>query len=164
MTRWRDLFTPRQLVALTTFSALVQEAREQVKQDAVAVGFANDGKPLHESGTGADAYAQAIAIYLALAVSKMANRANTLATWMPDVQCPGHLFKRHALPMSWDYSEGNSVSGPSGSFESMLENTADGLRFVSGNSVAGHAVQANASDQSLRIVDLTTFPFRGVDS
>ena len=30
MKRWRDLFTPRQLVALTTFSDLVQEVRERV--------------------------------------------------------------------------------------------------------------------------------------
>ena len=32
---WRDLFTHRQLVALTTFSDLVQEARERVKRDAL---------------------------------------------------------------------------------------------------------------------------------
>ena len=46
MTKWRDLFTPRQLVALTTFSDLVQEARERVKRDAVAAGLPDDGKPL----------------------------------------------------------------------------------------------------------------------
>ena len=33
MTKWRDLFTPRQLVALTTFSDLVAEAMERVKDD-----------------------------------------------------------------------------------------------------------------------------------
>ena len=41
-----DLFTPRQLVALTTFSDLVQEARERVKRDALAAGLPDDGKPL----------------------------------------------------------------------------------------------------------------------
>ena len=34
-----DLFTPRQLVALTTFSDLVGEARERVKCDALAAGL-----------------------------------------------------------------------------------------------------------------------------
>ena len=37
-----DLFTHRQLVALTTFSDLVQEAREQVKADALAAGHVDD--------------------------------------------------------------------------------------------------------------------------
>ena len=41
-----DLFTHRQLVALTTFSDLVQEARERVKRDALAAGLPDDGNPL----------------------------------------------------------------------------------------------------------------------
>ena len=58
-------FTPRQLVALTTFSDLVQEARERVKRDALAAGLPDDGKPLRDGGTGATAYADAVAVYLA---------------------------------------------------------------------------------------------------
>ena len=64
MTKWSDLFTPRQLVALTTFSDLVQEAREQVKRDALAAGLPDDGKRLDAGGTGATAYADAVAVYL----------------------------------------------------------------------------------------------------
>ena len=59
-----DLFTPRQLVALTTFSDLVQEARERVKRDALAAGLPDDGKRLDAGGTGATAYADAVAVYL----------------------------------------------------------------------------------------------------
>ena len=47
------LFTARQLVALTTFSDLVQEARERVKRDAVSRGIPDNGKPLCAGGTGA---------------------------------------------------------------------------------------------------------------
>ena len=64
MTNWGDLFTPRQLVALTTFSDLVQEARERVKRDALAAGLPDDGKRLDAGGTGATAYADAVAVYL----------------------------------------------------------------------------------------------------
>ena len=64
MTKWSDLFTARQLVALTTFSDLVQEAREQVRRDALAAGLPDDGKPLDAGGTGATAYADAVAVYL----------------------------------------------------------------------------------------------------
>lgn len=58
-----DLFTPRQLVALTTFSDLVQEAREQIHRNAIKAGLDDDGQHLNEGGTGATAYADAIDIY-----------------------------------------------------------------------------------------------------
>ena len=74
-----DLFTPRQLVALTTFSDLVQEARERVKRDALAAGLPKDDKPLAAGGTGATAYADAVAVYLALAVDK-ATDYNTIVS------------------------------------------------------------------------------------
>ena len=64
LTTYGDLFTDRQLVALTTFSDLVQEAREQVKRDAIAAGLPDDAKPLRDGGTGAAAYADAVAVYL----------------------------------------------------------------------------------------------------
>ena len=52
MTTFADLFTDRQLVALTTFSDLVSEARERIRLDAVAAGLPDDGVPLREGGTG----------------------------------------------------------------------------------------------------------------
>src|SRR5205823_362235 len=56
MTTHGDLFTPRQLVALSIFSDLVGEAREKARQDAIAAGLPDDGIPLSECGRGADAY------------------------------------------------------------------------------------------------------------
>ncbi len=67
MTTCGDLFTPRQLVALTTFSDLVQEARAQAQQDALAAGLPADGRPLAAGGTGATAYGDAVTVYLAFA-------------------------------------------------------------------------------------------------
>ena len=85
MTTCGDLFTPRQLVALTTFSDLVQEARERVQRDALAAGLPDDGKPLRDGGTGATAYAEAVAVYLGVrASSKLADYGNIdLCTWEP---------------------------------------------------------------------------------
>lgn len=68
MDTYGDLFTPRQLVALTTFSDLVLEARERVKKDALTAGMKNDGHTLDTRGTGAQAYADAVMVYLAFAV------------------------------------------------------------------------------------------------
>jgi putative DNA methylase len=102
---YRDLFTPRQLVALTTFSDLVGEARERVLADG-----------------GDEAYADAIATYLGLTVSKLADLANSLTAWEPIAQCPRHLFSRQAIPMVWDFAEGNPLGESSGSWVVLLAN------------------------------------------
>ena len=111
-----DYFTPRQLVALTTFSDLVQEACEQVRRDALAAGVSNDGRALRDGGTGATAYAEAVGVYLAFAISKQADLGNSLCTWEPMAQCPRHLFGRQAIPMIWDYAEGNPLGDSSGAW------------------------------------------------
>src|SRR2546430_10801787 len=76
-----DYFTSRQLVALTTFSDLVQEAREKVLADAQQAGIPVDGISLNDGGTGAKAYADAVATYLALAVDRLADRNSTICSW-----------------------------------------------------------------------------------
>ena len=144
MTRWRDLFTPRQLVALTTFSDLVVEAQERIRNDAISAGVHDDGIPLRNGGTGATGYAEAVGVYLAFALSKTANRSSTICTFKSGVQYPGDTFGRQALPMTWDYAESNAVSGPSGSFESMIGVVVAGLLSTSGIArAAGTATQAD---------------------
>lgn len=69
MTHHADLFTPRQLTALTTFSDLVGEARGRALTDAVDAGLPA-GAPLDAGGTGADAYADSIAVLLGVAASR----------------------------------------------------------------------------------------------
>ena len=106
-----DLFTPRQLVALTTFSDLVTEARARVERDAIVAGLPDDSTPLRDGGTGATAYAEAVSVYLAFAVDKCTDYWNTIATWMPRGTV-GHAFSKQAVPMTWDFPE----AAPLGSF------------------------------------------------
>lgn len=148
--RFADLFTPRQLVALTTFSDLVQEAMDRVKRDALVAGLPDDGKPLRDGGIGATAYAEAVSVYLGMSISKTSNRSSSLVTFKSGVQCPGDTFGRQALPMAWDYAESNVVSGPSGSFESMFSNTVAGLLSNDTTHDAfGEATQYDAAKQSI---------------
>ncbi len=123
LTTWGDLFTPRQLVALTTFSDLVAEAREQVKRDALAAGVSDDGKLLCDGGAGALAYAEAMTSVLALAIDKAADYWSMLCFWHNAANQLKivNTFGRQAIPMSWDFAEGNPFSVSSGHF----------LRFVS---------------------------------
>ena len=89
---YADLFTPRQLVALTTFSDLVQQARERVQHDAVVAGLADSDKPLQDGGTGAKAYAEAVGVYLAFALSKLADRGSTICTWFTERDSTRNTF------------------------------------------------------------------------
>lgn len=80
MVHWADLFTNRQLLALTTFSDLVSGARDQVLRDARAKGLPA-GDRLEQGGVDAEAYADAVATYLGLAVSRMTDYQSALAVW-----------------------------------------------------------------------------------
>lgn len=118
----KKLFTPRQLTALTTFSDLVAEAQAKATQDALASGMQDDGRGVDEGGCGATAYGQAVGVYLAFLVDKLADLGNSLNRWEPIAQCPRQLFARQAIPMIWDYAEGNPFSASSGSWKVLLHN------------------------------------------
>jgi putative DNA methylase len=116
MDTYGDLFTPRQLVALTTFSDLVQEARERVKRDALDAGLPDDGKPVRDGGIGATAYSDGVAVYLGCAVSRMANYSATLCVWSSHAkdELAKQVFMRQALAMTWDFAETNPFSSAGG--------------------------------------------------
>ncbi len=114
LTTYGDLFTPRQLVALTTFSDLVGEARERARQDAVAAGLPDDGIGLDQGGIGATAYGEAVGVYLAFSVSKATDRNTSLCVWEQKMDRLRGTFGRQALPMVWDYAETNPFAGAGG--------------------------------------------------
>lgn len=132
LTRFRDLFTPRQLVALTTFSDLVGEARERALDDAVAAGLPDDATPLHAGGFGATAYADAVATYLAFAVDRSANTLCTIARWTPGRDQTVTAFARQAIPMTWDYPEVNPFSGAAGDYGVSIEGIVEALSVPAG--------------------------------
>lgn len=141
-----DLFTPRQLVALTTFSDLVTEARPLIEKDAVAAGFTDDGVGLAEGGTGARAYAEAVSVYLGFALSKSANIGSSIASWMNDRGAFRETFARQAIPMVWDFAEANIFADAGGSLSTAIDKIAKVLEDFS-PSLEGTSIQADASTQ-----------------
>ena len=121
------LFTPRQLVALTTFSDLVTAAREEVLHDAIAAGLADDEVRLSDGGSGAAAYADALAIYLAFPVDRAADYWSSIATWHSGNQQVRCTFARQAIPMTWDFVEANPFSGSTGSWVSLHGSTVGAM-------------------------------------
>jgi putative DNA methylase len=143
MTKHSQLFTPRQLAALTAFSDLVEHAQELVFHDAVAAGMEGQPISLSEGGTGALAYAEAVATYLALGVSRMTNTLCTIARWTPTRDQAVTAFARQAIPMSWDYPEVNPFAGAAGDFAVTLSSIAKVLQRLP-TSGRCTSVQANA--------------------
>ncbi len=127
MTTWGDLFTPRQLIALTTLSDLIGEAREKVREDALTAGLSDDNAPLNSGGKGAQAYADAVATYLAFLVDQLANHQSSICGWNSVNAQMRTVFARQAIPMTWDFAESNPFCESSGSYHSLYERLVKGF-------------------------------------
>ena len=110
-----DIFTDRQLLTLTTLSDLVLEVRARALRDAIACGLP-PGARLDDGGTGAEAYADAVATYLSLAIGKHADYGNSLVAWYPQEGRPSHLFTLATISMGWDFCEVNPWSDVGGAW------------------------------------------------
>ena len=149
MAKWGDLFTPRQLVALTTFADLVVEATERVRHDAVAAGLPDDGRPLRDGGSGVPAYAEANRrLYLAFTIDRLADYHTALGRWQGRNQQLSNLFGRQAIPMVWDYPEASPFSGKGGSFDNLSEWTIQSVPHV-GLWDPGKSTQLDAREQTV---------------
>ena len=150
LTTYGDLFTPRQLVALTTFSDLVAEAMQRVQRDALAAGLSEDPTPLRDGGTASAAYAQALGLYLSFGVSKATDRNTSLCVWEQKMDRLRGTFGRQAIPMVWDFVETNPLAGAGGDIYGTIHSLCEVLdKFDS--SIAGRAIQLDAQSQTVSI-------------
>lgn len=136
-----DLFTKRQSTVLDTLSRLVEEARDKVLEDLSEAST-------HRKVDSADAYANAVAVGLAFALSKSTDYSCSLCDWHRSGEKIGHLFNRQAIPMKWDFCETNLMSESSGNFRGMVEWVAKAIELLPA-STNGIAVQSDAQTQSI---------------
>lgn len=154
--QWTDLFSPRQLTALTILSDLVSEAREQVLKDALAAGLPT-GQRLDDGGTGAEAYADAVATYLALGVSRTADYSSNLCSWHNTGEKMRNLFSRQAIPMVWDFAESNPFSKSSGNFLGQIEWVSKAIAKTPAVAI-GEAKQISATERKYGQLVISTDP------
>ena len=140
---WWKLFTPRQLVALTTLSDLVSDAVERVTLDAQRAELPADGVRLHDGGLGAHAYADAVVSYLALGISRLADMCNAFCMWESSRTQVRHLFTRQAIPMLWDFAENNVFNDAGGDFRTSLGSVVRALQRLPAT-CAGRVAQRDA--------------------
>jgi len=144
LSKFSDLFTSRQLVALTTFSDLVSEARERVLVDG-----------------GSEAYADAVATYLGFGVDKMTDTNSVVCTWQTDPPRLRATFSRQALPMTWDFAEAGIFGDAAGDYGRCIGSVAEVLDRL-GKDAAGTVAQLDATgapDPLMSVVHVTDPPY-----
>ena len=151
LTTFGDLFTARQLVALTTFSDLIGEARALATEHARATGLSDDGVALTDGGSSARAYGEAVCVYLAFAISKLADRGSSIVTWFTARDSTRNTFSRQSIPMTWDFAEPNMLLEGTGSFMGAVSWTAKSIEGVASGlgSPFGSANQVDATSQQV---------------
>ena len=128
ITHWHELFTERQLTALTTFVDLLPEVRNLIIDD------------------GADIeYADTVCTYLGFAIGKVANRGSSFSFWDSSKEIVVQVFGRQAIPMVWDYSESNPFSSSTGSWITQLDYIAKVIERLPSNVNRGNVHQADAA-------------------
>ena len=123
---WADMFTSRQLLALTTLTRLVHEAGNKIQTE-------------HKDG-----FASAVQTVLGLGISRLSDICNAFCRWEATKTQVRNLFGRQALPMLWDFAEPNIFADAAGNFSVTLETMIDVLSRASVLDNGGHAEQASA--------------------
>ena len=141
---YADLFTTRQLVALTTLSELLTETRQKIKTDALAAALENNPMSLRNGGIGAVAYSEAVSVYLAFSFDRATDFNNSLARWVPTNEKIMNLFARQAIPMVWDFGEANILQRVVGGWITCVEYVADCIETLNG-SASGNGYLADAA-------------------
>jgi putative DNA methylase len=158
--KYADLFTQRQLVALATFTELVTLARQQVLADCHNLASSalqpsnslksDETRSLDQGGAGPHAYADAISLYLAFGVDKLADYNSSIVVWSPTRDQVKTTFGRQALSMTWDFAEVNVFAGAAGDIGVSLNGVCRSIRAPEGQAL-GFAVQADAQTQSTSV-------------
>lgn len=143
ITEYADLFTSRQMLMLSTFSDLVKEAQDMAASAALAAEMSEAGGSLETGGSGALAYGQAVGVYLAFVVDKMADYNSSMCSWRTSSGNIRSTFGRQAIPMVWTFAEGNPFSNVSGNFKAMLNGVAGSVERL-GFDVPASVSQDNA--------------------
>jgi putative DNA methylase len=113
MTRWRDAFTPRQLLMLLTFAKWIRSSEAaMVKQ-----GISRDA-------------VQSVATYLALTHTTLAHYNSALSLWLLEHMI-SVFIQGQAIPMRWDFAEANPFGSLVGTWQQAVFTRVEALESLS---------------------------------
>lgn len=132
-----QLFSSRQLMAMTTFSDLIRDVATDINTDALQAGL---------SVNEANDYANSIVTFLALALDRCADFNNSLCRWKPSGQQSMQLFGRQVIPMVWNYCEPNILGEKAVCWKTAVNICADAIETIPIRGITiGNAEQIDAS-------------------
>jgi putative DNA methylase len=104
MPTYGDMFTPRQLLALLTFTKWVRKANEEIRK-----------KEYEED------LAKCITSNLGLIISRSSHYISSFAAWHNTFNNIQGVFARQAIPMVWDFAEVNPFGTLTGNIEGAIK-------------------------------------------
>lgn len=122
---WRDVFTPRQLVAMVTFAGMVKAAHGQM----LAQSYEHDR-------------AAAVSSCLSMVLGRLADYCTSFCTWQPEFVA--HMFDSPGLPMIMDFVEANPLADSSGGWPSAVTYVCEALRSFTAVSEPATVVRGSA--------------------
>lgn len=126
---WGDMFSPRQLLALQTLVAQLQTLKEELR--------VKDSE-----------YGKAVVTYLGVWIDRIVAVQTSFGRWdvgFEKIQTP---FARQAIPMIFDYPEGNIFSNSTGSALNHLSWIVKYIESESTYAFAGSCINASSGDKS----------------
>jgi putative DNA methylase len=103
-TKWKSLFTARQLLALATFVKWTRGAKKELAK-------------LNYSAE----WSEAVMAYLAVQNDKVADYNSMICVWHISRELIGHTFTRFALPITWDFTELALTNDVGGAYSAQLD-------------------------------------------
>jgi len=150
MSKFGQIFTKRQLVALNEISGLILEAKEKICNDFRNVGM-KSGEPLSEGGKDGLAYADALCLYLSFGLDRTADFNNAVTRWVPSNEKVMNLFGKQAIAMTWDFPEANIIHDTVGGFYTCVSFISQCIEKLTFNALPGIAMQADAQTQTVSV-------------
>jgi len=141
---WGDIFNPRQLLAMQTFSSCLHDALVELEKHEVN----ND-------------YRQAIVVNLGLWINRIAMRGSSVGIWHTSRETLEHPFGRQAIPMVWDYPEANpfneATGGAIGQLGWMLrviqhESSKGDIQFIPARVIRGDGSSVPLAENTMDVV------------
>lgn len=124
-THWRQVFTPRQLLAMVTFTAAVRDAHREI----LSRNYNPDS-------------AKAVATCLSMVLGRLANQCTSLCRWQPEFVAG--MLGDAGLPMIMDFAEINPLAHSSGAWAIALGYVCDSIESFTSISHAATVVRGSA--------------------
>lgn len=158
LTQWSDLYSNRQLTALVELSNTLDDIRMQISKDIKTAEV--ESKRLSSHNTDADSYADAVCTFLAMNISRLADRNSNLVAWdsSSTKETASHVFTRQAISMVWEFAEANIFGNSTGNWQDALAFMANSIDRVPAGHPAGRATQADAATRDMFDMLISTDP------